>query len=77
MSTIPETLVIGVFLHGELHMKDNGELNYYIVPDGMNLTIINSVGPGLPNISTLQDYENMASKISVKVKSRRFKCPKV
>jgi len=71
MSTIPKTLVIGVFLHGELHIKDNGELNYDIVQDGMHVTIINAVGPGVPNISTLQDIENMASKISVKVKRRK------
>lgn len=71
MSVIPETLVIGVFLHGELHMKDNGELNYDIVPDGMRVTVINAVAPGVQNISTLQDYEIMAEKISVKVKTRK------
>jgi len=71
MSVIPETLVIGVFLHGELHMKDNGELNYDIVPDGMRVTVINAVAPGVQNISTLQDYEIMAEKISLKVKTRK------
>lgn len=71
MSVIPQTLVIGIFMHGELHIKDNGELNYDIVPNGMRVTIINAVAPGVTNISTLQDYENMASKISVKVKSRK------
>lgn len=71
MSAIPKTLVIGVFLHGELRMKDNGELNNDTVPDGIRVTIINAVAPGVPNISTLQDYENMAIKISKIVKSRK------
>lgn len=71
MSAIPETLVIGVFLHGEVHIEDSGELNYETVPVGIRVNIINAVAPGVPNISTLQDYENIATKISKIVKGRK------
>ena len=71
MSSIPNTLIIGVFLHGELHLTDNGDLDNETVPDGMNVTIINAVAPGVPNISTLEDYENIASQISKTVKERK------
>jgi hypothetical protein len=71
MSTIPKTLIIGVFLHGELHITDNGDLDNENVPDGMRVTIINAVAPGVPNISTLEDYENMARQISKTVKERK------
>ena len=64
MSTIPKTLIIGVFLHGELHLNENGELNNDIVPDGISIHVINSVAPGVPNISTLENYEHMATQIS-------------
>ena len=71
MSSIPKTLIIGVFLHGELHITDNGELDNENVPHGMSVTIINAVAPGVPNISTLEDYENMARQISKTVKERK------
>ena len=71
MTSIPKTLVIGVFLHGELHIKYNGEINNDIVPDGIRVTVINAVAPGVPNISTLQDYENIATKISKNIKRRK------
>ncbi len=69
--SIPKTLIIGAFLHGELYLTDNGELNMDTVPDGMRVTLINAVAPGVPNISTLEDYENMAAQISNIVKRRK------
>jgi hypothetical protein len=71
MSSIPNTLIIGVFLHGELHLTDNGDIDNDIVPDGMRVTVINSVAPGVPNISTLEDYEHIATQISKTVKRRK------
>ena len=68
---IPKTLIIGVFLHGELHLHDNGEINNDVVPAGMRVTVINAVAPGVPNISTLRDYEKMATKISRVVKRKK------
>lgn len=60
-----------MFLHGELHLSDNGELNMYDVPSHICVTFINAVAPGIQNISTLEDYENMATKISKVVKRRQ------
>jgi hypothetical protein len=71
MSTIPKTLIIGVFLHGELHLNENGELNNDIVPDGISIHVINSVAPGVPNISTLENYEHMATQISKIIRRNR------
>ena len=71
MSSIPNTLIIGVFLHGELHLTDNGDIDNDIVPVGMRVTVINSVAPGVPNISTLEDYEHIATQISKTVKERK------
>lgn len=69
--SIPKTLIVGVFLHGVLHIKTNGEVNTDIVPDGIHVTLINAVAPGVPNISTLQEYENIAMKISTFVKTMK------
>lgn len=67
---IPKTLIIGIYLHGEIHLNENGDVNNDRVPDGMRLNVINGVAPGVPNISTLEDYENMAKKISNRIKRR-------
>jgi len=71
MTAIPKTLVIGVLLHGEPHIENLGELNYETVPAGIRVNIINAVAPGVPKISTLQDYENITIKISKIVKGRK------
>ena len=68
MLSIPKTIVIGIYLHGELHLKKNGSLRKDIVPNNMNVTIINGVAPGIPNISTLKAYEKMAAKVYKKSK---------
>jgi hypothetical protein len=68
MLSIPKTIIIGIYLHGELHLKKNGSLRKDIVPNNMNVRIINGVAPGIPNISTLKDYENMAAKVNKKSK---------
>lgn len=38
------------------------KLNYETVSDIISVNIINAVPPGVPNISTLKDYENMATQ---------------
>lgn len=68
MLSIPKTIVIGIYLHGELHLKKNGCLRADRVPNNMNVTIINGVAPGIPNISTLKAYEKMAAKVNKKSK---------
>lgn len=66
---IPETLVIGIHLHGEIHLNKNGYPNKEKIPDGMRLNIINAVAPGVSNISTLQVNETMAQNISTIIDS--------
>ena len=68
---IPKTLVIGVFLHGEHHLNNDGKINTGIVPDGIRVTVINAVAPGVPNLSKLEEYENMARQISTRIKGRK------
>ena len=68
--SIPKTLVIGIYLHGVFELNENGLPDEDRVPNGMRLNIINGVAPGVPNISTLEDYENMAKKISKRIKRR-------
>lgn len=75
--SMPKTMIVGVFLHGTLHIKNNGEVNTINVPDGMHVTVINAVAPGVPNISTLQEYENIATKISTFVKTKKRKYNKL
>lgn len=69
--SIPKTLIMGIFLHGELHLSDIGELNTDTVPHGMRVTVLNAVAPGIQNISTLEDYENIAIRFSKVVKKRQ------
>lgn len=67
--TIPKSLIIGIYLHGEYHFEDVSEkINEDVVPNKMHIAIINAVAPGVPNISTLKNYENMASQISNEIK---------
>ena len=68
---IPKTLVIGIYLHGVLPLNENGEIQTEKVPDGLCVTTINSVAPGISNISTIEDMENIATKISISIKTRK------
>ena len=68
---IPKTLVIGIYLHGVLPLNENGEIQKEKVPDGLCVTTINSVAPGISNISTIEDMENIATKISISIKTRK------
>jgi hypothetical protein len=68
---IPKTLVIGIYLHGVLPLNENGEIQKEKVPDGLCVTTINSVAPGISNISTIEDMENIATKLSIRIKTRK------
>lgn len=68
MAEIPKTMVIGIYLHGELHLNNNGNIKTDVIPNNMKVKIINGVAPGVPNISTLEDYENMARNVYKKIK---------
>ena len=65
---IPKTMVIGIYLHGELPLNSNGNIKIDVIPNNMKVNIINGVAPGVPNISTLEDYENMARNVYNKIK---------
>jgi len=66
---IPKTLVIGINMHGELNLDVNKNPIYAIVPENMYISTINSVAPGVPNISTLENYDMFAEHISEKIKT--------
>jgi tRNA U34 5-carboxymethylaminomethyl modifying GTPase MnmE/TrmE len=68
---IPKTLVIGINMHGELHLTESGSLLKDVVPDNFRVTVINAVAPGVPNISTLEKYEEMAEKVNNRIKRRK------
>lgn len=65
--SIPKTIIIGVNMHGEIHLQDNGELYKEIVPENMNLTLISGVALGIPFVSTFENYENISAKVSKRI----------
>ncbi len=68
---IPKTVVVGINMHGELHLTENGSLKKDVVPNNFRVTVINAVAPGVPNISTFQKSEEMAEKVYNRVKRRK------
>ena len=68
---IPKTIVIGINMHGELHLKEDGTPNKEIIPNKFRATVINAVAPGIPNISTLEKSEELAEKIYKRIKRRK------
>lgn len=66
---VPKTLILGINMHGEIHLKEDGNVLMGIVPNNIRVTVINAVVPGVPNISTLENYENMAENVSEKIHS--------
>lgn len=65
--SIPKTLIIGVNMHGEIHLQNNGELCKEVVPENMNLSVISAVAPGVPFVSTFENYENISAKVSNRI----------
>jgi hypothetical protein len=68
---IPKTLIIGINMHGEIPLKENGYVMEGIVPEKIQVTVINAVVPGVPNISTLENYEALAETVSKKISSSK------
>jgi hypothetical protein len=66
-----KTLVIGIYLHGEYHLEQNGNIKTDIIPNGMCVNIIHAASPGVPDVSTLEVKENIAQKISEKIQTNR------
>jgi len=56
-------------MHGELILNSNNEPIYTTVPENLTVYTINSVAPGVPNISTLENYENLSEQIYAKVET--------
>lgn len=65
--SVPKTLIIGVNMHGEIHLQNNGEQYNETVPENMKLTVISAVAPGVPFVSSFENYENMSAKISKRI----------
>jgi hypothetical protein len=63
-----KTLVIGVNMHGEIPLMENGYPNRVIVPPNMYINMINAVAPGVPNICKLENYESLAENVSERIK---------
>jgi hypothetical protein len=59
---VPETVVIGVLMHGEIHFNKHNAPNKEPIPDNMSIHIVNAVAPGVPNISTIEIYEEMSEE---------------
>jgi hypothetical protein len=66
---VPKTVIIGINMHGEIPLKENGYVMEGTVPEKMTITIINAVVPGVPNISTLENYENLTETVSKNISS--------
>lgn len=65
--SIPKTLIIGINMHGMIQLQSDGELHKETVPENMNLTVISAVAPGVPFVSTFENYENISAKITNKI----------
>jgi hypothetical protein len=57
-------LIIGMYLHGELNLDEKGHVIQEKIPENMNIKIINCVSPGVPFISTLENYESIISGVT-------------
>ena len=62
-----KTLVIGINMHGEIPLMENGYPNTVTVPNNMYINMINAVAPGVPNISNLENYETLSENISERI----------
>lgn len=66
-----KTLIIGIYLHGEYHLNENGTINTDELPTGMRVKMIRSAAPGVSEVSTLEAKENIAIKISETIQSNK------
>lgn len=66
--SISKTIIIGINMHGEIPLDINGTPIQAIVPEGMYISVISATVCGVPNISTLDNYENIAEGVSEQTK---------
>ena len=65
---ISKTMVVGINMHGELHLKQDGSLRKDIVPNNFRINVVNAVAPGVTNIISVETIEKISEKISNKIK---------
>jgi len=62
--TVPETLIIGINMHGEIPLDNNGDPFQMTIPENMFIIKIDSVTFGVANVSTLDIYEKISENVS-------------
>ena len=58
MPQIRKTLVVGMNLHGEIPLSENNSPQIEMVPNNYIIKL-SAVTPGVPNISTIENYNNL------------------
>jgi len=66
-----KTLVIGINLHGEIPIDNNCEPEMIKVPNNYIIKL-NTVAPGVPNISTIENYNNLGDIVKRFVKENTW-----
>ena len=66
-----KTLVIGINLHGEIPIDNNCEPEMIKVPNNYIIKL-NTVAPGVPNISTIENYNNLGDIVKRFVKENKW-----
>lgn len=61
---LPKTLILGIFTHGEQPLDDSGSQVLTNVPSNMSIQKIDIVLPGVANVSTVENFENIGENIS-------------
>jgi hypothetical protein len=57
---VPKTIIIGLNLHGEIPIDTDGNPNTMTVKNNY-IVKLNLVSPGVPNISTFENYSNLSN----------------
>jgi hypothetical protein len=68
----PKTLVIKIFTHGEQSLDNTGLPTITNVPANMTIQKIDGVLPGVANVSTVENFENIGQTISNLINKRRI-----
>jgi hypothetical protein len=66
-----KTLVIGINLHGEMPLDGKCEPEMIKVPNNYIIKL-NTVAPGVPNISTIENYNNLGDIVKRFVKENKW-----
>lgn len=68
----PKKLIIGIFTHGEQPLDNTGLQTITNVPQKMTIQKIDAVLPGVANVSTVENFENIGKSISKLINNRRI-----